>query len=120
MFQQASVRTTLRDDAVITATETLTISDATQGFADSNALFVCFNVTGRTQGSITVTFQGSLDGATWFQLPAALGVTLNADGLTSVDLNSQDVPKYVRATLTYASSFDGSLEVWAQSNLTAG
>lgn len=113
MFQQASVRTNFRTAAVITATETLTLTSSA-GFGPSNALFVCFDVAGRTQGSVTVTFQGSLDGTAWVELPAALGVTLNADGLSSVDFTGQQLPRYLRATLTYASSFDGTLAAWTQ------
>lgn len=118
MFQQASVRTTLRDAAVITSTTTLSISTPSAGFANSSALFICFEVAARTAGSITTTFQGSQDGTTWFELPASLGATLNADGLTSTDLNALELPPYLRVTLTY-SSFDGTLAVWAQSDATA-
>lgn len=117
MSIQAAVRTTFREAAVVSATETLDLSDATV----AGILFVCYEVADRTAGSIAVTYQGSLDNSTWFELPAALGSTLNANGLVThkiPDLATDlACPRYLRATLTRAS-FDGTLAVWTQTDVT--
>lgn len=110
MLQQCSARTTFRDAAVLGSAVSIVLSGATYL---SDSLFVCLNVAARTMGTVVVTFQGSLDGSTWFELSAALGTTLSANGLTSLPITGS-FPRYLRVTLTPAGSFDGTLEGWIQ------
>lgn len=114
MFNQPSTRTTFRSAAVITVAATVEFGSYCIGMLEG--AFVVFNVAARTAGSVTVTFQGSNDGTTWWSLPSALSRTLSANGRTTIGFTADyTLPRYVRATLT-PSSFDGTLEMWTQTN----
>lgn len=81
----------------------------------AGATFFVFKVVGRTAGTITAELEGSGDGVTFYALPAAFSVLLDASGTRYIQ-PGRGIPKFLRVKLTPAGGFDGQLQVVIRSS----
>lgn len=101
MFAHAVAETTMRAAAVVTATTDVYLTpDPALGAvlnAANSAHIIQFEIgTAFTTGSVTATLQGSVDGSTWYNMPAS------TNGVTG--------PAY--PPFTFSSSTSGTRRYW--------
>jgi len=108
MFVHLSNAQTIRAAATIPLATTIEGSHLID--VDAGGLSGVFVTTGWTAGTCTMQAQGSVDGTTWFDLPADHAVTISGNGVAYLPF-LRAIPKYVRFTATPGGGFDGVVRV---------
>jgi len=114
MFAHLSARRNLlAAQAILVATQAVERID----YPGTGGLIASFITTSRTAGHWNGTWEGSLDGSTWFALGSDLDTgTISVNGVAYTTFNGP-VPKWLRVTVTPGGGFDGAVEIYLHSSL---